>query len=66
MGPAGPLVSFFVMTDETMNPGDEAPRGTEGTGEAPCPKCGGSGGIDDQKCPDCAGTGKIIKGIGGA
>lgn len=54
------------MPDEKLNPGDEAPPGTEGTGEDVCPKCGGSGRIDDQECPHCGGTGKIIRGIGGA
>jgi DnaJ-class molecular chaperone len=50
-----------------MNPGDEAPAGTPGTGEAPCSRCGGSGRLPDgQDCPDCGGTGRVTHGIGGA
>ncbi len=49
-----------------MNPGDDAPAGTPGTGEDICPRCHGSGRIDEQRdCPDCGGTGKIVEGIGG-
>ncbi len=49
-----------------MNPGDEAPEGTPGTGEDVCPRCRGTGRIDGQRdCPDCGGTGKIVEGIGG-
>ncbi|ARP86730.1 hypothetical protein CAL13_11310 [Bordetella genomosp. 9] len=53
-------------TDPNMNPGDEAPPGTPGTGEAPCPECGGTGRKDDVPCDQCGGTGKIIKAVGGA
>ena len=49
-----------------MAPGDEAPAGTEGTGEDICPDCGGSGRTDGGDCPGCAGSGKVIKGISGA
>ena len=49
-----------------MNPGDEAPRETPGTGEDICPRCKGSGKLQaGQDCPDCGGSGKIIEGIGG-
>lgn len=48
-----------------MNPGDEAPSGTPGTGEDICPRCHGAGKINEQDCPDCGGTGKINEGIGG-
>lgn len=48
-----------------MAPGDQAPAGTEGTGENVCPRCGGSGRIGETGCPDCAGTGRVIAGIGG-
>lgn len=51
---------------DTPNPGDEAAEGTPGTGEAPCPRCGGTGHLGQAPCPDCAGTGKVVKGIGGA
>ncbi len=50
-----------------MNPGDQAPPGTPGTGEDICPECGGSGKDDQQRpCVNCGGTGKIIEAIGGA
>ena len=51
---------------QKLNPGDEAMRGTPGTGEDICPQCHGSGRIDGASCPNCGGTGKIVKGIGGA
>lgn len=51
-----------------MNPGDQAPPGTPGTGENICPKCGGSGisDSDGMPCDTCGGTGKVIEGVGGA
>lgn len=50
----------------SINPGDEAPAGTPGTGEDVCPHCHGSGKLDGQReCPICGGSGKIIEGIGG-
>jgi DnaJ-class molecular chaperone len=49
-----------------MNPGDEAPPGTKGTGEAPCHLCGGTGRLQGQPCPECGGTGKVTQGVGGA
>jgi DnaJ-class molecular chaperone len=52
--------------DTTMNPGDEAPPGTTGTGETVCPECAGTGRKDRAPCPNCNGTGKVVKGIGGA
>lgn len=51
---------------EDMAPGDEAPPGTEGTGEDICSHCGGDGRHDDRECPECGGTGRVVKGIGGA
>lgn len=48
------------------SPRDEAEPGTPGTGEAICPRCGGSGRVADTPCPDCNGTGKVVRGIGGA
>jgi hypothetical protein len=51
---------------QPMAPGDEAPAGTPGTGEAVCPVCGGSGRVSSGTCAECQGTGKIIVGIGGA
>ena len=49
-----------------MNPGDEAPAGTPGTGENVCPVCNGSGKARGQACANCGGTGRIVAGIGGA
>jgi DnaJ-class molecular chaperone len=49
-----------------MNPGDQAPAGTPGTGENICPDCAGTGRRGEQDCPTCGGTGKVIEGIGGA
>lgn len=46
-------------------PGDEAPAGTQGTGENVCPNCGGSGRTANGTCPVCQGTGKVTSGIGG-
>jgi hypothetical protein len=48
-----------------LNPGDVAPPGTPGTGEAICPACQGQGRIASGPCPECGGTGKIIAGIAG-
>ena len=49
-----------------LNPGDEAPPGTPGTGEATCPQCNGAGRVGASSCPHCGGSGKVIKAIGGA
>jgi hypothetical protein len=49
-----------------LNPGDEAPPGTPGTGENLCRRCGGSGQLEGRPCPDCGGSGKVTVGIGGA
>ncbi len=49
-----------------MNPGDEAPAGTPGTGEDVCPVCHGGGHISNRPCENCGGSGKVIRGIGGA
>ena len=49
-----------------MNPGDEVPPGTPGSGEAVCRDCGGTGRIGASTCPNCAGSGEVIKAIGGA
>lgn len=52
--------------DAEMQPGDEAPPGTPGSGEDVCPDCGGSGRTaTGQPCPNCGGSGKITEGIGG-
>jgi len=49
-----------------LAPGDEAPPGTPGTGEAVCRRCGGSGRKAGRPCANCAGSGRITRGIGGA
>jgi DnaJ-class molecular chaperone len=49
-----------------MNPGDQAPAGTPGTGENLCPVCSGEGSVDGQQCASCGGTGVVIQGVGGA
>jgi len=49
-----------------MNPGDEAPEGTPGSGENICRECGGSGRVGDAACPSCQGSGKVTVGVGGA
>ncbi|MBW8847483.1 MAG: hypothetical protein JF607_21170 [Burkholderiales bacterium] len=52
--------------DPQAAPGDEAPAGTPGTGEKPCPACGGSGRDEaGGVCPCCQGSGKVTAGIGG-
>jgi hypothetical protein len=48
-----------------LNPGDQAPPGTPGTGENACPDCGGTGKVNAQPCPTCGGTGKVVEGVGG-
>lgn len=50
----------------SMKPGDEAPAGTPGTGEALCHDCGGSGTVAGRPCQTCAGTGIVTQAIGGA
>ncbi len=52
--------------DAPLNPGDEAPAGTPGTGENICRECGGSGRVGEAVCPSCNGSGKVTVGVGGA
>jgi len=54
------------VSSQAPNPGDEAARGTPGTGEDICPRCHGSGRIGGSSCPNCGGSGTIVSGIGGA
>lgn len=49
-----------------LNPGDEAPAGTPGTGEGICRECGGSGRAGAAVCRSCNGSGKVTVGVGGA
>ena len=53
------------MSDEPLNPGDEAAPGTPGTGENLCPHCGGSGEHDGVPCEVCGGSGTVIEGLAG-
>ena len=49
-----------------LNPGDDAPPGTPGTGENVCPECSGQGKLKSGgECPNCGGTGKVITGVAG-
>jgi hypothetical protein len=50
---------------DDLNPGDEAPPGTPGTGEDACPQCRGPGRSEGNPCPNCGGSGKVVEGIGG-
>jgi hypothetical protein len=58
--------SSLPSSEANLSPGDEAPRGTPGTGEDVCPDCQGSGRIGDESCPTCSGRGTIVRGVGGA
>jgi|KBSMisStandDraft_5_1062788.scaffolds.fasta_scaffold8287222_1 RecJ-like exonuclease len=50
-----------------VNPGDQAPSGTPGTGENVCRHCHGKGEMPDgSRCEECGGTGVVIEEIGGA
>ena len=49
-----------------MQPGDQAPPGTPGTGENVCRECHGNGRVGDRPCPNCGGSGYVVEGIGGA
>jgi hypothetical protein len=55
-----------LPNDGAMAPGDEAPPGLPGTGEAPCPDCGGSGRIGGATCKTCLGAGKVNVNVGDA
>lgn len=57
---------YKVPPESDLNPGDEAPPGTPGTGESVCPLCDGSGRRGGEPCANCGGTGVVIEGIGGA
>lgn len=55
-----------IPREPILNPGDQAPPGTPGTGEAVCPQCQGQGRVNGGPCRYCGGTGKVIRGVGGA
>lgn len=65
--PAAAATGLQPSTPATkvLNPGDEAPPGTPGTGENICRVCGGSGRIIGAFCDSCGGSGKVIVGMGG-
>ena len=64
--PIPPASPTATPAGNARNPGDDAPPGTPGTGEAVCPRCGGSGRLPDgQSCADCGGSGRVTRGIGG-
>ena len=64
--PANSSGGTAPMPASAMNPGDEAPEGTPGTGENICQECGGLGRAGDATCPSCQGSGKVIVAVGGA
>lgn len=53
------------MSNEPLNPGDDAAPGTFGTGENICPVCNGTCTIDDGDRVNCGGTGKVVEGLAG-
>ena len=55
-----------IPTQAALNPGDEAPPGTKGTGDDVCPDCHGKGRIDGAPCATCGGSGTITRAVGGA
>jgi RecJ-like exonuclease len=55
----------MANTNPDINPGDDAPAGTPGTGEDVCPVCHGTGTTAGKECANCGGTGRIVEGIGG-
>jgi hypothetical protein len=55
-----------IPAQAALNPGDEAPPGTEGTGDDVCPDCHGKGRIDGAPCATCGGNGTITRAVGGA
>ena len=48
-----------------LEPGDEAPAGTAGTGEAICRECGGTGRNAAGLCPSCGGDGRVTVALAG-
>ena len=65
--PAGPPASQSVSRPPgAASPGGEATRGTPGTGDSICRKCGGTGHAAHGPCPSCNGSGKVTAAVGGA
>lgn len=55
----------FAPGGHVERPVDEAAEGTPGSGQKPCPRCGGSGRVDASVCALCQGEGTVIAAIGG-
>jgi hypothetical protein len=53
------------MRNEPLNPGDDAPPGTPGTGENICGECQGAGKVRGSECTNCGGSGKVVQGMAG-
>lgn len=49
----------------SLNPGDQAAVGTEGTGENTCRMCRGTGRLGGNTCETCGGAGRVIEELGG-
>ncbi|HYD96790.1 MAG TPA: hypothetical protein VEC01_15785 [Noviherbaspirillum sp.] len=57
----------MTSTPPMRNPGDEAPPGSEQTGEISCPVCHGSGqSAERTPCTHCGGTGMVVVTVGDA
>ncbi len=54
-----------AMPGASLNPGDEAPEGAPGTGEAICRECGGTGRNAAGTCIACGGDGKVTVALAG-
>ena len=61
--PARAVPPFIAM--RSVYPGDDAPEGTPGTGDAICRPCRGTGESEIGGCYNCGGTGIVIQAIGG-
>ena len=63
---ASPSTNPAGQQAKQLNPGDEAPPGTPGTGEDLCLECNGTGKKEGgAECPACNGTGRVVRAIGG-
>ncbi len=51
---------------DPLNPDDQAPAGTEDTGQNICRDCGGTGTREGKPCVTCGDTGRVVEAIGGA
>ena len=60
---SGDALSESHLDAAHMSPGDIAPPGTPGTGEASCRVCLGTGKRDGAECENCGGTGIVTEGL---